>query len=63
VVDGEGAVRRVDLDCLATREAPRVHRGMARGELELLHAGLDRLEPELGPGAGTDESARTDLEL
>ena len=62
-LDGEGAVRRVDLDRLALRETARVDRGVAARQLELLKVGLEGLDTQLGSGAGAQEGGGADLEL
>ena len=62
-IDGEGTARRVDLDALSFGHALEVEGRLARWNLELHEAGLERLEADLGPRPRPHERTRSDLHL
>src|SRR5262249_29884528 len=62
-IDREGTVRRVDLHALPFGHPLEVEGRLARWNLELQEAGLERLETDLGPRPGPHERTRSDLDL
>ena len=62
-IDGEGPARRVDLHALPFGHPLEVEGRLARWNLELHKAGLERLEADLGSRPRPHERTRSDLHL